>query len=247
MMRKEIANWGNYPVMESEEHNFQFIEELQQVVAQKKELVARGNGRCYGDASLANTTLSTLKFDKVLSFDTSSGIFECQAGILLSDILDIIVAKGWFLPVTPGTKYITIGGGIASDVHGKNHHVDGSISNHIIEMDVLLADGSIATCTPTLLADLFEATCGGMGLTGIITRVKFRLKKIETAYIKQKQIKARNLDHVLQLFEEYKDYTYSVAWIDCLKKGSQFGRSILILGCLKNIRTIPILLHGLIA
>ncbi|MFM2363969.1 MAG: hypothetical protein RLZZ316_2871 [Bacteroidota bacterium] len=230
MMRKEIANWGNYPVMESDERNFQFIEELQQVVAQKKELVARGNGRCYGDASLANTTLSTLKFDKVLSFDTGSGVFECQAGILLSDILDIIVPKGWFLPVTPGTKYITIGGGIASDVHGKNHHVDGSISNHIIEMDVLLADGSIATCTPTLLADLFEATCGGMGLTGIITRVKFRLKKIETAYIKQKQIKARNLEHILQLFEEYKDYTYSVAWIDCLKKGSQFGRSILILG-----------------
>lgn len=229
-MRKEIANWGNYPVMESDERSFQFIEELQQVVAQKNEMVARGNGRCYGDASLADTTVSTLKFDKALSFDTTTGIFECQGGILLSDILDIIVPKGWFLPVTPGTKYITIGGGIASDVHGKNHHVDGSISNHIIEMDVLLADGSIATCTPTVLPDLFEATCGGMGLTGVITRVKVRLKKVETAYIKQKQIKARNLDHVLALFEEYKDYTYSVAWIDCLKKGNQFGRSILILG-----------------
>jgi FAD/FMN-containing dehydrogenase len=142
----------------------------------------------------------------------------------------VIVPKGWFLPVTPGTKFITVGGAVASDVHGKNHHVDGCFSHHVLEMDVLTSSGETITCSPTENVDLFEATCGGMGLTGVITRVKFDLKKIETSYIKQKQIKAENLDEVISLFDEYKNYTYSVAWIDCLKKGKHFGRSILILG-----------------
>jgi FAD/FMN-containing dehydrogenase len=229
-MRKKIANWGNYPVMESDEKQFSFTDELQQEVAGKTRIIARGNGRCYGDASLADTTLNTLKYDKVLSFNTANGVFECQSGILLSDILTVIVPKGWFLPVTPGTKFITVGGAVGSDVHGKNHHVDGSFSNHIVEMDILLASGELVTCSPTLHTDLFEATCGGMGLTGVITRVKFGLKKIETSFIRQKQIKADNLEHVIRLFDEYKDFTYSVAWIDCLKKGAHFGRSILILG-----------------
>ncbi|HJT74965.1 MAG TPA: FAD-binding oxidoreductase, partial [Chitinophaga sp.] len=145
-------------------------------------------------------------------------------------ILDIIVPQGWFLPVTPGTKFITVGGAVASDVHGKNHHVDGSFSGHIIEMDVITGNKETITCSAEKEADLFWATCGGMGLTGIITRVKFGLKKIETAYIHQKQIKAKNLEHLIQLFEEYKAYTYSMAWIDCLQKGDAFGRGILIVG-----------------
>lgn len=230
MMKKQIANWGNYPVVESEEISFSYAGQLKDIVAQQKDMIARGNGRCYGDASLAKTTINTLKYDKILSFDAVNGIFECQSGVTLDQVLEVIVPKGWFLPVTPGTKYITIGGAVASDVHGKNHHVDGSFSRHILEMDILLASGETITCSPTLYSNLFWATCGGMGLTGIIIRVKFDLKKIETAYIKQKQIKAANLDEVLRLFDENKHYTYSVAWIDCLQKGKDFGRSILILG-----------------
>lgn len=229
-MKKQIANWGNYPVIESDEKLFSYTEELDKLVAQPKSYIARGNGRCYGDASLADNTISTLKYDKVLSFDTEKGLLEVQSGITLDQVLDIIVPKGWFLPVTPGTKYITIGGAIASDVHGKNHHVDGAFSHHVIEMDVLLANGETLTCSPTENTDLFEATCGGMGLTGIIERVIFDLKKIETSFIKQKQVKAENLEEILQLFDKYAHYTYSVAWIDCLKKGKNFGRSILILG-----------------
>jgi decaprenylphospho-beta-D-ribofuranose 2-oxidase len=230
MMKKEIANWGNYPAIESDEKKFLFTEELQKYVQTTENFIPRGNGRCYGDASLASNTICTIKYDKILSFDIKSGIFECESGITLDQVLDVIVPKGWFLPVTPGTKFITIGGAVASDVHGKNHHVDGCFSHHIISMDVMLASGEMLTCGPEQNVDLFEATCGGMGLTGVITRVKFSLKKIETSYIKQKQVKAKNLEHILQLFEEYKDYTYSVAWIDCLKKGKGFGRSILILG-----------------
>ena len=229
-MKKIIANWGNYPVMETEEKSFSFEEQLTEVLLNSDGIIARGNGRCYGDASLAKHTISTLKYDKILSFDTEKGIFECQSGLTLDKILEVIVPKGWFLPVTPGTKFITVGGAIASDVHGKNHHIDGCFSRHVLEMDVVVASGQFVTCSPILNSDLFWATCGGMGLTGIITRAKFDLKKIESSYIKQKQIKAENLEEVIQLFEANKHYTYSVAWIDCLKKGKHFGRSILMLG-----------------
>lgn len=238
-MKKKIGNWGNYPMIETEEATFSFTEQLTGAVAAKKGMIARGNGRCYGDASLAAETISTLKYDKVLHFDTEKGLFECQCGITLDQVLEVIVPKGWFLPVTPGTKYITIGGAIASDVHGKNHHVDGAFSAHVLEMDVLTGTCELMTCSPTQHADLFWATCGGMGLTGVITRALFDLKKIETSYIKQKQVKAANLEELVQLFDQYNHYTYSVAWIDCLKKGVDFGRSILILGEHATVNDLP--------
>lgn len=229
-MKKKIANWGNYPVIESDDVSFSWKEDLPGLLENKNNIIPRGNGRCYGDASLAINTIDCTKLNKVLSFDTEKGILDCESGLTLDKILDIIVPKGWFLPVTPGTKFITIGGGVASDVHGKNHHVDGAISRHVLDMDIYTGSKGLITCSRDQYPDLFEATCGGMGLTGVITRVRFRLKKIETAFITQKQIKARNLSDVLNLFDEYAHYTYSVAWIDCLKKGKGFGRSILILG-----------------
>ncbi len=116
--------------------SFSFPDQLNELLRMSKRFIPRGNGRCYGDASLARRTISTLKFDKILSFDTANGIFECQSGLTLDQILEVIVPKGWFLPVTPGTKFITVGGAVASDVHGKNHHIDGSFSNHILEMDI---------------------------------------------------------------------------------------------------------------
>src|SRR6516225_8839890 len=131
-MKKRIANWGNYPEMDSEERTFAFTDQLIDLVNESGGFIPRGNGRCYGDASLGNRTISTLKYDKILSFDTSNGLFECQSGITLDQVLQVIVPEGWFLPVTPGTKFITVGGAVASDVHGKNHHVDGSFSNHVL-------------------------------------------------------------------------------------------------------------------
>src|ERR1022692_879323 len=191
-MKKQIANWGNYPEMGSDEKSFVFEDQLNQLIRDNEGFIPRGNGRCYGDASLGNKTISTLKYDKILSFDVVNGIFDCQSGITLDKVLEVIVPKGWFLPVTPGTKFITVGGAVGSDVHGKNHHVDGSFSNHIAEMNIILASGETIACSPQMNSDLFAATCGGMGLTGMITRVRFRLKKIESSYIKQKQIKAEN-------------------------------------------------------
>jgi decaprenylphospho-beta-D-ribofuranose 2-oxidase len=238
-MKKNVSNWGNYPVIESDEVLFTQEEQIISSLKNKNQVIARGNGRCYGDASLSKNIIKTVLYDKVLDFDIEKGIFNCQSGITLDQILEIIVPKGWFLPVTPGTKFVTIGGAVASDVHGKNHHIEGCISQHIIDMDLVLANESVQFVSREHTPALFDATCGGMGLTGIISRVKFSLKPIETAYIKQKQIKAKNLDEILELFDEYNHYTYSVAWIDCLSKGDKFGRSILMLGEHARLDEIP--------
>ncbi len=228
---KRLSNWGNYPEIDSEEYSFSSSAAIRTLLQNKNlPVIPRGNGRCYGDASLGSNVLSSLRFDYILSFDRTKGIFECESGVLLKDILDIIVPAGWFLPVTPGTRFITIGGAIASDVHGKNHHVDGSFCDHLLEMEVMLYTGEIVTCSPQKNSELFEATRGGMGLTGFVLSAKFSLKKIETSYIKQVQVKATNLSELLELFEEYKDHTYTMSWIDCLKGGKHFGRSILMAG-----------------
>lgn len=229
-MKKSIANWGNYPWIKADEVSFSNLDQLEDLVNSGKPVSVRGLGRCYGDSALASTIISTLKFDKIIDFDRELGILECQPGISLVSLLEIVVPAGWFLPVTPGTKYITIGGAVASNVHGKNHHSEGSFSAHIIEMDVMTPALGKVTCSAMINSDLFDATCGGMGLTGLVSRVRFKLKKISTAYIRQVQVKARNLHEILDLFEQYKDYTYSMAWIDCLKGGDTFGRSIMMAG-----------------
>jgi decaprenylphospho-beta-D-ribofuranose 2-oxidase len=227
-MKKSITNWNNFPVVEAQEVSFDFQKEL--VVKLAHSSIPHGNGRCYGDASLYTDVINTLRFDKILAFNEQQGIITCQSGVLLSDLLQIIVPRGWFLPVTPGTKFITVGGAVASDVHGKNHHVDGAFSRYIVSMAVLTGTGETMKCSKDLNADLFWATCGGMGLTGVILEVQFRLKRIQSSYIRQKQIKASNLDEVMALFDANTESTYSVAWIDCLKSGKHFGRSILMLG-----------------
>jgi decaprenylphospho-beta-D-ribofuranose 2-oxidase len=236
-MKKSITNWNNYPVVEAKEISFDFQKELELKLAHSS--IPHGNGRCYGDASLYTDVVNTLRYDKVLAFDEHLGIITCQSGVLLSDLLQIIVPRGWFLPVTPGTKFITVGGAVASDVHGKNHHVDGSFSRHIVSMSVLTGTGQTFICNKDTHPDLFWATCGGMGLTGIILDVKFRLKRIQSSFIRQKQIKAANLDEVMELFDQNGAYTYSVAWIDCLKTGKNYGRSILMLGEHANTSDAP--------
>jgi len=225
-----ISNWSNYPVVDAKINGFSSTKELFNKLNDAEELIIRGNGRCYGDASLNENIISCLNFDKFLFFDKINGIIEVQAGVLLDDILKVIIPSGWFLPVTPGTKFISIAGAVASDVHGKNHHVDGAISNHIINIKLMLADGQIISCSKNENKELFWATCGGMGLSGVILSVKFSMKPIKSSYITQTTIKAQSLDEILDLFEENKDATYSVAWIDCLKGGKNFGRSLLMLG-----------------
>ncbi len=228
-MRK-ISDWGNYPVIEAEVGGFDSEGQLRSKLERPGPVIAFGNGRSYGDASLQENILLTRRFNKLLSFDETTGSLSCQSGVLLSEILDVFVPRGWFLPVTPGTKLITVGGAIAADVHGKNHHVAGSFGRHIVSMDVMRNEGSVITCSPTENSDFFKITVGGMGLTGIIMNATFRLKKVETAYIREETIRAANLDEIMDCFEASSDWTYSVAWIDCLAKGEQLGRSIMMRG-----------------
>ena len=228
---KQVTNWGNFPRVAANIGEADNISDARKFVcSQSGGVVARGNGRCYGDSSLGENIFSTLKLNKFLALDVAAQTIECEAGVLFADILQVIVPQKLFLPITPGTKFITVGGAIAADVHGKNHHVAGSFAKHLISFELLTADGATATCSPTENADLFWQTCGGMGLTGIILTAKFRLQPIETAFIRQTSYKARNLADVMELFEQHAAATYSVAWIDCLIGGARLGRSILMLG-----------------
>ncbi|MGM0581497.1 MAG: FAD-binding oxidoreductase [Bacteroidota bacterium] len=229
MQKTLITNWNKYPEIEAEV-NFYSTDIEKKPSFLQNESIPRGNGRSYGDASLGEGVCSSLRHNKILHFNKEDGSFLAQSGVLFSEILEVITAHGWFLPVTPGTKFITLGGAIAANVHGKNHHVEGSISRHIQFLDLLLANGEIMRCNRSQNSSIFFATIGGMGLSGIIVSAGIQLKKIESTYISQLQLKAQNLEEILEYFDHYSDYTYSVAWIDCLKKGKNFGRSILMLG-----------------
>ena len=224
-MNKKISNWSNYPIRETE-----FVTWNGTLKDDAKKSIPRGMGRCYGDASISDRTISMLKHNLILAFDEEKGIVKCQSGVTLKEVLDVFVPRGWFLPVTPGTKYITVGGALASDVHGKNHHVDGCFGDHVDSIELIQSNGVKMACSAQENQEIFNATRGGMGLTGIVETVTFRLKKIETSFIKQKQIKARSLPEILALFDEYKGHTYSMSWIDCLKGGKGFGRSIMMAG-----------------
>lgn len=227
---QKVTNWGNYPVVEKEIKSEDSIEKIKDFVRNNNEVIARGNGRCYGDASLSEHIFSTKRLNKFISFDRLNGVIECESGVLLSEILEVIVPQGYFLYVTPGTKFISVGGAIASDVHGKNHHAEGCFSEYVETFSLLNENSEVITCSRTQNEDKFWATIGGMGLTGIILSAKFKLKNIETAYIRQESIKAENLDEIFKLFDESESWTYNVAWIDCLQTGKNIGRSIMMRG-----------------
>ena len=226
----ELSGWGRYPRVQADVQFPQRLSDFNAAVKLGYPLIARGLGRSYGDSSLANHVVETRCYSRFQAFDEYSGLLTCDAGVSLAEILEVFVPKGWFLPVTPGTRFVTVGGAIASDVHGKNHHVDGTFGQHVTEIRMILGNGEEVVTSPIHNADLFYATCGGMGLTGIITSATIRLKPIKSSQISETTIKAADLEAVLNAFEENQEATYSVAWIDCLAKGKSLGRSLLMLG-----------------
>ncbi|MBF0352545.1 MAG: FAD-binding oxidoreductase [SAR324 cluster bacterium] len=226
----KIANWGNYPVVNAVSRGFETSAALKQILSEWSQTIPRGMGRSYGDASLGEHVVSTLKHNHILEFDSKQGIVTCEAGVTLAELLEIFVPRGFFPGVTPGTRFITIGGGIAADVHGKNHHKEGSFSSFVESFDLMTGDGRSLTCSRKKNSELFWATFGAMGLTGIVMTVTMRLKPIQTAYIRQETHKAGNLDEIMALFEDSEDWTYTVAWIDCLAQGNALGRSVLMRG-----------------
>lgn len=240
----DLAGWGNFPVQPAAayrpERNREAIEALTR--APEGSIISRGLGRSYGDACLndGGAVILHTRLNRFLHFDPGSALLTAEAGVSLEDILNTFVPRGFFLPVTPGTKFVTLGGAIAADVHGKNHHKDGSIGNFITRIALCLADGRQVECSPTDNPDLFWATIGGMGLTGIILRATLRLIPISTAYISVDYKRAANLDEALGSFSAGDEaYQYSVAWIDCLKSGASLGRSVLIRGNHAKVEDLP--------
>lgn len=227
---RTLAGWGNYPIAAAVVQDLSREADAAEQCRQMAPLIARGLGRSYGDASLSEHVLRTERFDRLLAFDEHQGLLTCEAGVSFAVILDTFVPRGWFLPVTPGTKYVTVGGAIAADIHGKNHHLEGSFCRYVEQIDLLLASGEVVCCGPNLRPELFDLTRGGMGLTGVILRASFRLKPIRSAYIRQERRRYPNLDAVMDAFERAQTSTYSVAWIDGLARGKRLGRSVLFLG-----------------
>ena len=225
-----LISWGMYPKIKNSVFTFDKKEKLEKIITENNELIPYGNGRSYGDSALSSHIINVKPHNYFIGFDEESGVLHIQAGVLLSEILEVFVPRGWFLKVTPGTKLITVGGAIASDVHGKNHHIEGCFSECVKEFSIMLANGEVVTCSKEKTPELFKVTCGGMGLTGVILDAKIYLKKINSQYIDQTTIKTKNLKETFEAFEAYQHLPYSVAWIDCLAKGDKIGKCLLMAG-----------------
>jgi FAD/FMN-containing dehydrogenase len=191
-----------------------------------------GMGRSYGDVCLLQngTLLRTPELDRMIEFDAHTGLLRCEAGVTLAEILDFAVPRGWFLPVSPGTKYVTVGGAIANDIHGKNHHVAGTFGLHVPSFELVRSDGRQFVCSPTQNAEWYSATIGGMGLTGLITWAEVQLRPIVSRRIQQLSTKFVGLDEFVALSKASTDVEYSVAWIDCVAQGRNFARGIFMQG-----------------
>jgi decaprenylphospho-beta-D-ribofuranose 2-oxidase len=195
--------------------------------------IARGLGRSYGDPAQNGGGVVIRLDDRVqdVVVDAAAGTATVPAGVSIDDLLGVLVPRGFFVPVSPGTRSVTIGGAIASDIHGKNHHGDGSFGNHVLRMSLLVADGTVAELSPTDRPDLFWATIGGMGLTGIVLDATIRLLPIETSRCAVDTTRARDLDDLMAMMDDGDRYfRYSVAWVDLLAKGARLGRGVLTRG-----------------
>ena len=230
-----FESWGRYPKLQHRGtiSPKDFTDLTLAVKSTDSSVLPRGLGRSYGDSCLNENgyLLLTKLLTHIYSFNANTGILRCEAGVTIDAILQTFVPRGWFLPVTPGTKFVTIGGAIANDIHGKNQHSAGSFGNHVIQFELLRSNGKRILCSRTTNADWFHATIGGLGLTGFILWAEITLKQISGPYIEGELIKFDNLDEFFMISKESrKDYEYTVAWIDCLATGNSLGRGIFIRG-----------------
>lgn len=224
-------SWGCIPEEAPQARRMRWRDELLPNTAAS--LLPFGNGRSYGDSCLNNNgmLLDTRGLNRFIAFDTAQGILRCEAGVLLSDILEHSVPRGWFLPVTPGTRFVTVGGAIANDVHGKNHHRSGSFGHHIRCFELLRSDGSRLLCSPEENPDWFAATIGGLGLTGLIVWAEIKLKTVPGPFIEAETIRFGCLEEFFELSREsHAHYEYTVAWIDSFARGKTLGRGLFMRG-----------------
>lgn len=234
-LHKQITGWGRYPRALCHLYRPERVGEVVRTLqhAEPNGFLPRGLGRAYGDAALNSEggVILMERIDRFLAFEESTGVVRCEAGVSLADIIATFLPRGWFLPVTPGTKFCTVGACVACDVHGKNHHHDGSIGNFVRSLTLLLPSGETVRCSREQNPELFYATIGGMGLTGITLEVELQLRRVDSGWIVVDYVRTRDLDETLRTFHERDEhYLYSVAWLDCVAQGRGFGRGVLMFG-----------------
>jgi FAD/FMN-containing dehydrogenase len=231
---KKINSWGRYPKFPQTPIFANWQVDVSSLTTQLPNgFLPLGNARSYGDSCLASNdqVLSTRLMNRFIFADWQTGVLRAEAGVLLSEVLDQSVNRGWFLSSTPGTKLITLGGAVANDVHGKNHHVAGTFGRHVRKFALYRSDIGILECSKEKNSELFHATIAGLGLTGVILWVEIQLKPIQSSLIDSQNIKFPNLDEFFILSREIdKDFDYTVAWIDCVSTGKNLGRGIYMVG-----------------
>jgi FAD/FMN-containing dehydrogenase len=233
--RRRLRTWNNHLFAACGVYRPERAGELAPAVLapEARDCIARGLGRSYSDCHLngGGAVVQTERLDGMLEFDAEQGILRCESGVTLGDIIDCLLPRGFFPPVSPGTRFVTVGGAIANDVHGKNHHRDGSIVDHLLEFTLLKGDGRVIRCSREENTDAFWATVGGLGLTGVIMTARLRLQRVESGYLNVDYVRAADLDDALQQFSAGDEhYQYSVAWIDGLARKGALGRAVLMRG-----------------
>ncbi|MBU45723.1 MAG: FAD-linked oxidase [Spirochaetaceae bacterium] len=236
---EKLSGWGLYPAVNNTVLTGKNVETELPLYS---DVTVRGLGRSYADQAINSTgyVLPYIDRQRFLAFDERTGHLECEAGLSLFEIIRVLGPRGFFPMITPGTKFVTVGGAIANDVHGKAHHVDGSFKNCVESFDILLASGKVITANRKKHSELFHANFGGLGLLGLILRARIRLRKIETTYFRQSSFRARNLDEMLDLIDEKdREFPYSVAWVNPLARGKSLGKGILTAGDHARLDELP--------
>lgn len=225
---RRYSSWGRYPQVKNQQVVPLFWrDQLPDLQSLPRPVLPFGYGRSYGDSCLNEDgiLLDATGLRQFIAFDEETGLIRCEAGVSLAEILDLVTPRGWFLPVTPGTKFVSVGGAIANDVHGKNHHHAGTFGCHVTQLELLRSDGSRLICSPTENVEMFQATIGGLGLTGVILWAEFKLKRIASPLIQQESIRFANMDEFFELSAEASRLTeYVVSWVDVFATGKQLGR-----------------------
>lgn len=225
------SSWGRYPPS-GEQASVAIHSRFDSIPDVDGTMLPRGNGRSYGDTCLnpGGVLLQMRGLDRFIAFDAETGVLRCEAGVLLADIIALALPRGWFLPVTPGTRFVTVGGAIANDVHGKNHHCAGSFGDHVVNFGLRRSTGEYLECSRTTQQELFAATIGGLGLTGMIVWAELRLRRVRNSSINESSQRFAALEGFFDLSAANVSHEYTVAWIDCLAKGRSLGRGVFYSG-----------------
>lgn len=234
MTKCTYQSWGRYPKLKAQNViPVRWRDEITDLATIEGLVLPYGLGRSYGDSCLndGGTLLDMVLLNRFIAFDEESRLLRCEAGVTLANILKLTVPRGWFLPTTPGTKFVTVGGAIAKDVHGKNHHRAGTFGCHVARFELLRSNGERLICSPDENANLFRATIGGLGLTGMITWAELRMRRVAGPFIAKEQIRFRCLDEFFDLNAESDErFEHTMAWVDCLAIGKKMGRGLFTRG-----------------